>query len=1478
MKQFQGKTLYFEDQGHSDIFASLPERQDVLRHYNPAYDHTKIGIQLEDRRPILFMANTVTSYFSGSSHAVLLYGHFIDGTRGSLLLTDIDVYIDIFPRAFTDTGKDYGVDISKFETTKRLYVADVRKIKQSDLVTISDPDFADFVSEVANFLRLSVRYSSYAYFRSKIANLGAEQKPHIGCRIYLTDKRKYDLNNVLKSANMNPKFFTTSYNSGDLTNVLCSRYEISIGKFMVVDNYTYVTNPRPYNSGSDRYIMRTKARYNLTCKITDFTAIGSRHALADLGYNMLMISKVKSVHLHFDIETASLAVQEKMAAKANNNIVRDSNDIFNFVVNISQEDDKVGVALSIRVVNMGNGVFHDFGRKDSLTIVTKSPKLNLYALMFIIERLQPDFIIGFNSLNFDIPQVMLSLRIQGLFDEFHSRVSLSLLDDLLGYPNYSKIGSNYYRHNKSGYTYWSHTYTTPQISGLADHGSLKGNKPEQRYKIKDGQTVNYTYWDIPGIILLDTYIILWKMHSAENVDSSKTGGSLNHYLQKYYIKEKEDVPYWMIWLIYKQSTLTAEHAPQSGHKLIQPAGQSAEHAPQSENELAVAKALEGKSVAEWVMDIVNYCEYDALACKLLFDKTGFMEEKRSYTSMVYLPLLIIIYRADTSKVESALFHGMYVDEFCVIETKIKESNSGNAHSMQYQALINANPALKRCHVNYESSRNSGGHVEIHKTGKIMTEYKGQLFKVPIESFDFASLYPSVIMAYNLCITTKLAEVTTSAGDLPANCQRVSDCELTIGRRIVPQSKFLIDTKGDFYGQSHYFTRHQGRRENFGVIPKVLIKLKEIRGEIKVNMNQAEKTFKQISGEYQTKYTLQDYKREFADQVAGVDNKTVSRHYLDYIHDCLVRNNQQYADAHITYSTENGRQLAVKVVMNATYGYLDYAMMNLYLPVVAVIITMMARYYLSQGNKFAIENGKVLVYNDTDSIYFHESAEKFADIFDDYIAGKLTNEQFEERILWRSNDINLPCEMRLKYYKERFPDSGTESETDLVPESKSESELDCQLRQLPAEGFLDTINRMYVELSGDKFISQAWEESLYPGVFCGLKKYFGKKHMQKYVGDWNYSDLHIRGLKIRTGNCTEFERAFTKNMMFDIINSNDSVSDIVYRELDKLFESGRVFASESNDEVNRFRMVNRYKSNAKNIAMSIINKSQQIRQHLEPGTRLYQLHAKPFELESVFYVYVILKRTFDIMGRKVDVRCETSCERIDVARYLGSEIDIYKYITIVLATCAQLLSHRKDFGWEDGMLHKDYTKKIRDSLLKYCAAKQHLVYPEVLNEKSRKTGYTKWFRRNLPAINSYCDRLYGEIGWLMRHMINVDKKIKFSGKMRNLVRWMNIDAIRSQVDLQAYRPRFIVGFSKLLEEVEEQADLVRNRFELALYDICVSSYEAGFDFDCNTLLLSESELVAVCLYCRRLRLYAAVLFIHRVYIDAESKKALVISAL
>lgn len=1335
---YKNKCLFYND----NIYKELPYRTDFLN----AASVAEVENRIMSKKPILICANNIYRYdLTGKSTDIHLVGTTSCGSKVSLILGEVDIYFDIF--SYNYCMDNFLYNPQDLKVCRELNNCDHVQNSEIKQFCENNPEFAKFNDSINKFIdylksQEKISIKNKIYIRSKIYDIGITKNPlHLGIRIYFY--KLQSMNAALRHAIGNSSYFVTSNNS-KFTDYFCAKNNKLVGNYMVLSNYKIEGTVADDPLDPERYKFNlTKAKYNLYANCADFTKIDEKYSLADLGFSEL--PAYNSLQISLDIETANTDVAESNNIKKKyDGIKSEYNDIFNIGLAVSLESNSKKVELYISIVSSKDAIDREYLIEDALVISTRSPIENIYALKFVLAKLQPDFILTFNGLDFDIPQILLSARKYNIFDDFYSTVSLKYSDDLQNYSEQVQINKNIYAHNKGKYTYWRNVTTDETVSGLSpyqNYDGLKINKSmlNNKFKINASEAKSYHYIEFCGTMILDLYLVYWKLYAKSQERS------LNFYLSKNKQKLKDDVPYYIIWYIYNLSADSKKWNTE----------------------------FEGKTIYQWYYDIVKYCNYDAFAGgKLLMDIKQFMSEKRGYCIFTYLPLYNIIFRADTSKSECGLLYNTYLKKYVKIETKFNFTPYAKNEGIPEYALKNKH--VKELYCNIKSEKNKGAFCEIHKRGKIYIEYKNQKFTIPIEALDFSSLYP------NIAITNNLSKEIFSY----INIDGLRKLE-------------TADMEGNFKNICIYNIDHCSQMENFGIIPKFLYGLYLHRVQIKKILAKHEHRMSELEFEFSETYSFDKYCCDLAkSECKNIDNdEKMQKEYRAYCVKQLM-NNPEYIKAKLNHEMVDAEQLAVKITMNATYGYLDYAYGIYYYPLIPALITYYGRKYINYVNEVCLNYKKVLVYNDTDSVYFHHSIDCYADILDKSIDGELSEDQLSKKMVMRSMRLNTPIAELQKIYSAKNP-----AKLEFLLKLTA-MDCPCTNNSVPNSvngTFNDIINEKMLKLTGHGYLKLVREETLYPAIYFMKKKYIGKVHGRFYVGSQYTIDDNclIRGIELRKGGAVKFVTDFFKRVLCKTLDTNLDPSEIVFEELDKLYN---LEDSETIKMIDDFIGYAKYKSDKANNAAKIVGNYRYLRSCTTDETELHYLR-DPMELEIVKFIITKQNRYVDLLGRNIKTNTLERAFSKDLILLYGLNIDLKHYIEKTYTSCSQMLTYKEDIaGYYPGIQMKDYVKHIKVFLKKKYKSYNDKNYEE---EPEFKKKFKNITLKVFPIFAEYFRCELGDAAWLVTQMFNVSTT-KYSKKINNII--SSVARIRANQSLKNakvyYNSDLLCSCLKKKVEVEE----------------------------------------------------------------------------
>jgi DNA polymerase elongation subunit (family B) len=384
---------------------------------------------------------------------------------------------------------------------------------------------------------------------------------------------------------------------------------------------------------------------------------------------------------------------------------------------------------------------------------------------------------------------------------------------------------------------------------------------------------------------------------------------------------------------------------------------------------------------------------------------------------------------------------------------------------------------------------------------------------PISGLDFSSLYPSIIMGYNISpekVLTK--ERRKDYPEIPD--EHLHHVKFDYGDRVV----------------EGYIVRHQNKLDakNFGVFPTILNDLFQERFDMKKELGELE-----IKREQMLK-TLDESDEKAVEEFNIVDRR---------------------------FAYVNSSQKALKVVMNTFYGETGNKLSPLYNLIVSGGVTSTGQKSLKYVWGVVKRLACKVVYGDTDSLYIGVPAIMLFPATYDYLmdaAPEKIPKGYEKRMEY-SPDVMSPTICK----KCKYDDDGLVKLCNECWNSTSADPLrDLYFRRLIQMTFcmIDKIktivNIMLKKYSGTYFLKMAYEEVLFPLMLLGKKKYFGVAHVHDINLYPRTKDIFIRGLDHIKRGAAPIVKILSEQILertMDIHNYDNAFDDVI-SVVEKYYES------------------------------------------------------------------------------------------------------------------------------------------------------------------------------------------------------------------------------------------------------------------------------------------------------------------------------------
>ena len=449
----------------------------------------------------------------------------------------------------------------------------------------------------------------------------------------------------------------------------------------------------------------------------------------------------------------------------------------------------------------------------------------------------------------------------------------------------------------------------------------------------------------------------------------------------------------------------------------------------------------------------TYCAIDSVRPLQLMRKLGVFGDKRELAVATYTSLFDAFYRADGGRVVN--FVGSLARKFEI-------------------AVTARSPRRPRAHF-------QGGHVFEPMLG---------IHDRPVTALDFSSLYPSLILAYNLS-PDMIIESEESARILRERgytLHEIAPFDYEIGDKKGAQDNARMVGRGwsvrhggimEPRGTTHTVTYDaddraiEGRpalpREHLGLFGYALRTLLNSRASVRAGQKVIEEQIRAIIARDIVARAGGDTPRIELD-MAGLDDQArglIARanggdgaRAIDEARAGEIM--RAIADLDLRWKCLNSKQLALKVLSNTFYGQMGSVMSPCYTLIGAAGVTAAGRYNIQRVAAFIRELGYTIVYGDTDSVYTR-APERIYESADD---------AWREAQACAGADANARARALEEYWGAQI----------------IAARADMDALRVRVSAYLRADN-------GTRFLNMAYEEVSMPTAFFGKKKYVMRPHVK-----------------------------------------------------------------------------------------------------------------------------------------------------------------------------------------------------------------------------------------------------------------------------------------------------------------------------------------------------------------------------------------------
>lgn len=548
-------------------------------------------------------------------------------------------------------------------------------------------------------------------------------------------------------------------------------------------------------------------------------------------------------------------------------------------------------------------------------IVVKDETELILAFASLVKIMIPDYIVGFNDSNYDWKWIYgraSQLRIDRVIERYMSMINLEAIRTFEHKVAGQKM-SNFY----PWYKFYSYKLT-----------------PELEAK---GHFLIY-----PGYICIDMMPMLRLIFG--NPDKY----SLGFFLAAYKIGSKVDMPYHRMFIIYKLSKELYSIIPRDCSAKVQRS---------IAESLGIIDIFD--KLNELMVSVSEYCIIDAARCQDLLNITSLINEKREFVDHGYTSMYDAIWLANAAKVRSMLIaRGQKLNlHFDNLDPKNPDTGTycGAYVFNPKKGIINSKPRLPVEYIK-ELTTDVIGYLKKYGTRwadfpeevkkvlskfPILTEWLKKAQGRPVAALDFNSLYPSIMMAYNLS-PEKMVFTLEEMLKLLSEGYKLHYINFKFGPRDIKAWAIRHNYTGDA----------NDPKANFGLFPTVLKELFDARKSLKLAMEPLAERIEYLEGLSPEQFNTPEVQNE-------------------------------YEDIKFRYNKINAKQKAAKIYMNTFYGEAGNATSPLRVLALAGGVTTAGVSNIKKAAEFIMGKGWDVLYGDTDSVYSSPPNDVFKELDNEY---------------------------------------------------------------------------------------------------------------------------------------------------------------------------------------------------------------------------------------------------------------------------------------------------------------------------------------------------------------------------------------------------------------------------------------------------------------------------------------------------------------
>jgi DNA polymerase elongation subunit (family B) len=591
---------------------------------------------------------------------------------------------------------------------------------------------------------------------------------------------------------------------------------------------------------------------------------------------------------------------------------------------------------------------------DFLTIICHNEKNLIKAFSKCANKLNPDIIMGFNDSNYDWPWIINRAKsysgvLKYISNQFTNIISLKEEDEKKILYNYKAIN----------------------------------------VKIEADVSVRGNNFQMPGYIPIDTMIVFRQLYPT----SEKW--SLNFFLEQNKLGGKKDMPYQDMFDIYENMSKHMELINNGKNE-------------KDEKEFNILK--------DKMKLIAEYCIIDSQRCHELLKIRSVIQDKREISNLSFTSMFDAFYTANGMKVRN-----LVIARANIRNLKLSNISHNNIENGKYPGAyvfppikglltskLNIDECVKKAKLGYKKYQswinisdqdinkckdfisNNGcfdlllkddSKKQLETLPDCMNQFLNQPTGRPITGLDFSSLYPSLMMCYNLSPEYMIVDKSIAKN--------------------MNKKHNLYKIKFPFNGRMirGWSVRHDNKLDQnnpdfkFGLFPSILKELFDTRSQLKKSKN----------------------------GLAFWEHKIEQLKLLS--NDELLERKEEYEEALFQFSKIDSKQKALKVFMNTFYGEAGNKRSSLFMLQIAGGITTAGQYNIKSAYKYVVEQGCKVYYGDSDSLYITMPEKAFESLDKKFYSALIDKtEYWEEMVKITFDEVKIIRDGINKWF---ISDNGTE---------------------------------------------------------------------------------------------------------------------------------------------------------------------------------------------------------------------------------------------------------------------------------------------------------------------------------------------------------------------------------------------------------------------------------------------------------------------